>query len=58
MRRSEIAAWAIMVIASLSICISFIIHTYPLGIFVALIVFSIALVIVFIGIDEEVRGNE
>jgi len=57
MRRCETVAWCIMAITSAAIGIAFMVHTYPLGIFAALVVFSISLVIAAIGIDQEVRSS-
>lgn len=58
MRRSEIVAWAIMMVASGSIFAAFVVNTYPLGIIVALFAYTVSTIIVFIGLDEENHRNE
>ena len=43
---------------AIAVLIRFIIKAEPLGIFVALVIFSLAVVIILIGIDESVRRKE
>ena len=62
MKASEFWAWVLMAATAMVIAIAFVIYSYPLGILITLIVFSLAVIIAFLGLDGEVRkmtnGND